>query len=160
MQGFGLGYTTFEFTVLDKHVRCSTQAVVAHRSAYYASGGAEPSPCAYRVRVVNTGAVPSDVVVLGFLNSTHAEAPRNKELFGFARVSMLAPGATRIVTLSVPATVLSLVDTLGDERVLAGHYSVQFGVEGSAEGMPELASLEVDGEDVLIFSYDKLKREM
>ena len=80
--------------------------------------------------------------------------------FGFARVSMLAPGATRIVTLFVPATVLSLVDTLDDERVRAGHYSVQFGVEGSAEGMPELASLEVDGEDVLIFSYDKLKREM
>ena len=75
-------------------------------------------------------------------------------------VPLVRVGRGAVVTLSVPATVLSLVGTLGDERVRAGHYSVQFGVEGSAEGPPELASLEVDGEDVLIFSYEKLKREM
>ena len=60
----------------------------------------------------------------GFLRNPNATGPaRNpqKELFNFARLRLLEPGATEHVRLSVPAQVLSLVDELGTERLVAGY---------------------------------------
>ena len=158
--GFGLGYTTFQFSVVGGPAaeQCHTQALAAHHPAYYASGGAARSPCGYRVRAENTGGAASDIVVLAFLSSPHADAPRNGELFGFVREAMVAPAESRTVALSVPAQVISLVDARGNEWLRAGDYSVAFGVEGSAEGAPARAALELGGDDVLLFNHEELAR--
>ena len=51
----------------------------------------------------------------------------------------------------IPAQVLSLIDEEGDEYLRSGHYRVEFGVEGSAEGIPAEAALDMRGDDVRIF---------
>ena len=161
--GFGIGYTTFRFTILDESpLVCETSSLsqqIDHYSAESSVEGGSHSPCVYRVQVDNTGAVTSDVVVLGFLNSSHVDAPRNKELFGFERLSQLAPGESRTVALPMPAQVLSLVDVLGNEYVRAGSYRVEFGVEGSAEGTPARGLLEMVGEDILVSGQHLLKTD-
>ena len=88
----------------------------------------------------------------------HADAPPNGELFGFAREAMVVPAESRTVALSVPAQVISLVDTRGNEWLRAGDYSVAFGVEGSAEGAPARVVLELGGDDVLLFNHEELAR--
>ena len=52
----------------------------------------------------------------------------------------------------IPAQVLSLIDEEGDEYLRSGHYRVEFGVEGSAEGIPAEAALDMRGDDVRIFA--------
>lgn len=153
--GHGLSYTTFTFEVLgDRRLRTTTRAMADHHRAYYQSAGAQPSPAGYRINVTNTGSLASDVVVLGFAGSSHPDAPPNKELFDFARVH-LAPGASTVVQLSIPAPVLSTVDAAGTERILPGHYPIEFGVHGCDDVQP--ASLHVFGEMVEVFSLEKLR---
>jgi hypothetical protein len=50
---------------------------------------------------------PTRVVILGFVGSAHADASRNKELFGFLWERMLEPAESRTVTRSVPAQVIN-----------------------------------------------------
>jgi hypothetical protein len=125
----------------------------------------DPSPAAtYSVKVTNTGAVASAVVVLGFIkaNSTdpsHADAPLMGELFDFVRVEMLAAGASTTVKLAMSPTVLSMVDRRGVQRILPGNYTVSFGVPGAAEAIEGVHQLEeatstltVTGEVQVLFS--------
>lgn len=77
--------------------------MAVHHGVYYKTQGHALSPASYIINVTNTGAVASDCVVLGFLNSTDPDAPL-QELFDFARVFVL-PGQTVTVTLSVAAQV-------------------------------------------------------
>ena len=159
---FGLSYSSFEFRVHEasRAVRCGTQALVAHYDTFYAASSSASVPCArFDVAVQNTGTATSAIVVLGFLNSSHPDAPKNKELFSFVRMAALSPGEARTATLSVPTQVLSVVDAHGNERVRSGLHDVEFGVEGSAEGTPARASLEVEGDDVLLFSLPALERQ-
>jgi beta-D-xylosidase 4 len=149
--GFGLSYSKFEFRAVEDSVRCTTVSLAAHHLDYLATAGEEQSPCALHVQATNTGMVPSDIVILGFLRSTHADAPRNKELFGFVREVAMIPREARTVLLSVPAQVLSLVDEDGSEHLRSGRYTLEVGVEGSAEMVPTRATLEVEGADVELF---------
>ena len=61
-------HAEFKFRALEDSVRCDISSLAAHHSEYFASGGAAPSPCAFHVEVVNTGAVESDIVLLGFVS--------------------------------------------------------------------------------------------
>eukprot|EP01047_Picozoa_sp_COSAG01_P013115 COSAG01_NODE_607_length_14866_cov_60.568633_13_plen_225_part_00 len=153
--GFGLSYTRFRFEVVGSSVvTVTTEAMHGAHSSYYAQGGgAISSPAIYRVNVTNTGDRASDVVVLGFLRNPaeHGDAPK-KELFNFERVHMLRPGVTEQVTLSVPSQVLSLVDEEGTERLLAGEYTLEFGVEGAAEEAVATAKLLLFGRPHVMFS--------
>ena len=60
--------------------------------------------------------------------------------------------APTVCYCQIPAQVLSLVDEEGDEYLRSGHYRVEFGVEGSAEGIPAEAALDMRGDDVRIFA--------
>lgn len=116
-------------------------------------GGVSVSPLVYTVTVTNTGAVASDVVVLGFLtNPPELQAAPKKELFNFARLRLVVPGQTRTVRLSVPAQVLSQVDELGTEWLVEGEYGVHFGVRGSAEGEVARSRLVLSGEARAVFT--------
>jgi hypothetical protein len=91
------------------------------------------------------------ICILYGAGSAHADAPRNKELFGFVREAAMTPQEARTVLLSVPAQVLSLVDEGGTERLRSGRYTLEVGVEGSAEMAPARATLDVEGADLELF---------
>jgi len=147
--GHGLSYTTFSFETATGSgggdsggggggagaATTDTAALASGHEDYYRSGGALPSGGAQSnvVTVTNTGDVTSDAVVLGFVSSNHTDAPANKELFDFARVAQLAPGASATVVLTLPTPVLALVDSDGAEWVRPGAYHLEFGVRGAAE---------------------------
>eukprot|EP00755_Sulcionema_specki_P026941 Sspe_Gene.16341::Locus_5757_Transcript_1_1_Confidence_1.000_Length_2611::g.16341::m.16341/K15920/XYL4; beta-D-xylosidase 4 len=161
--GFGLSYTTFKFTPVNREAVVTTAAMLQHHKKYYESHGTAASPAAYAVEVANTGKVDSDVVVLGFLSSANTSQPGHsnsplKELFGYSRVH-LAAGASTTVHFSVPPQVLSVVSVDGTEEILPGRYTVTFGVDGSAEGASTTASLVVEGPPQTVFAYARLKRE-
>jgi len=126
--GFGLSYTTFSFTLAAATTSATTEQVYNSFSQYYTSRGASfDSGISYVVTVTNTGkVVKSDVSVLGFLSSGVAGQPI-KELFGYGRVSNLAPGSSANVKLNVPAQVISQVDFNGTEVIQAGTYKVTLG---------------------------------
>ena len=75
----------------------------------------------------------SDVVVLGFIASAHADAPRNPKLCDFAREAAIKPAEAREVKLCVN-NALALVDEAGNERVLPGEYTVTVGTRGGVGG--------------------------
>lgn len=92
--GFGLSYTTFEYSAL------------AIEPAVIGPGGR----AAVRVRVRNTGAVRGEEVVQLYLRDVLTSVARPlMELAGFSRI-VLAPGEEREVTFSVGREHLALVD--------------------------------------------------
>jgi len=66
--------------------------------------------------------------VLAFVNSSvspEGVTPPLKELFDYARVHMLAPGASQVITFGLSYRVLSHVDVDGPSWVLPGRYQVK-----------------------------------
>ena len=95
--------------------------------------GASAPLVTYAVNVTNTGSVPADDVVLGFLtppNAGKGGAPL-KQLFGFERVHVL-PGQTVSVYLYPRLADFVQVQADGTRKALAGEYTASFGVEESA----------------------------
>lgn len=166
--GHGMAYTTFTFEHVsvfgERHV-VSTAALAADDALFYRGRNSDvatrgqgwahrgaSAAATYDVKVTNTGSVVSDVVVLGFVNSSHADAPQHAELFDFARVAMLAPGASTTVHLAMSPSVLATVDRRGVQSILPGTYTVRFGVEGSAETRTAETTLIVSGSAHTLFN--------
>lgn len=164
----GLSYSTFEFETLTKTATTSTKhmqaqhfegtkatAAVSHYDTTEA--GFSPDLPSYLINVTNTGSMTASVSVLGFVRATGSvraaaiDAPL-KELFDFERLADMTPGDWRVVQLTIPPAVLSLTDERGVETIRGGEYEIEIGVEGSAEGTVAMASLEVAGDDAVIFS--------
>jgi len=125
--GFGLSYTTFTYKISSSTTTATTLQMNTAFSEYYANRGASyDSGISYVVTVTNTGKVTSDVVVLGFVSSGVKGQP-TKELFGYARISALTPGASENVKLSVAPQVISQVNSQGVETIQAGTYTVMLG---------------------------------
>ena len=172
--GHGLSYTTFTFEHVHntsdlsgatrKHV-VSASALAADDRRFYANRRASDTAATaassvYAVKVTNTGAVASPVVVLGFVNATHPDAPPNAELFDFARVAMLMPGASQTVTLAMNPSVLAVVDKRGVSSIVPSTYDVLFGVDGAAEGMVASTQLVVTGDrPVVLFSMPNARQQ-
>jgi len=117
--GWGLSYTTFSFVWAD-----GAGAAAATTDGFLAA------PPQYVCNVSNTGAVTSDVSVLGFF-STGLPGEPLQELFDFARVAALAPGATATVTLTLPAGVAAVVDAAGEKSLVPGAFRVWVGEPGN-----------------------------
>ena len=165
--GHGLSYTRFKFETVgsnskDGNESVDTTVVSASKLAeddrrFYKERGhsavwADRSPAvSYVVKVTNIGAVASGVSVLGFVNSSHLDAPANAELFDFARIASLAPGASASVKLGMAPSVLSIIDSRGIQRILPGEYTITFGVEGAAEAATTSSTLVVEGEPEVLF---------
>ena len=132
--GFGLSYAPLSFR---GDATATLHTTVATALA---------KPLCFGVNVSNTGGragagagaattgVASDVVVLGFVKSSHPDAPRNGKLCDFARERAVQPGETRTVKLCVGPDALPLVDDAGKTRVLPGEYTVSAGVAGGVGG--------------------------
>ena len=113
--GFGMSYTTFEYSWMDSERSRRLSTVLAAQDGIN-----------YTVNVTNSGHMVGDEVVLGFINSSdEADAPI-RELFAFERVH-LNPGESQVVHLTVPPQVLSVVNKNGVEAVVEGKYCVKIG---------------------------------
>ena len=119
--GYGLSYSNIAFVA-------GVDAVV-HTTV--ATAGRQP--ICFKVTVHNKGGLVTDVVVLGFMESDHADAPRNSKLADFVRASAVQVGEQRVVELCV-GQALPLVNEQGHERVLEGEYRVIVGVKGGVGG--------------------------
>ena len=137
--GFGLSYTTFEF---------STPVVTP--AAIDPAG-----TVAVSVDVTNTGARAGDEVVQLYLRDVVSSVTRPmKELRGFERVS-LAPGETKSVVFSLGFDALSLVDRGMTRVVEPGKFEVTVGAS-SAEG--KTTTFDVVRKDVHRSTSEALRR--
>lgn len=135
--GFGLSYTSFKYTVVGApagpvSLAPISEFVLANGSPFLKSTASEVK---YTVNVTNTGNMDADDVVLGFLKPPQAgiNGVPLQVLFGFERVHVKA-GQTETVWLYPEARDFTQVDCKGNRFVMAGDYTVQFGV-------PETASI-------------------
>ena len=121
--GFGMSYANLTFKG-DASAMLNTTVAAA-----------PSAPLCLSVEVSNGAAskMASDVVVLGFIASAHADAPRNPKLCDFAREAAIKPAEAREVKLCVN-NALALVDEAGNERVLPGEYTVTVGTRGGVGG--------------------------
>ena len=106
--------------------------------------------------------------VLAFLDSRNAEggendAAANGELADFGLTQVLKPGESETVHLTIAATVVSLVDDEGTERIAPGVYGVTIGVKGAMEddqleGQGLLhGTLTLSGDAATVFSLNDAK---
>ena len=120
--GYGLSYTTFEFSNLnfDKNSLGANDDLVAS------------------VNVKNTGKLASDEVVELYLTHAGVDGAPLRSLAGFRRVHV-APGASQVVKITVPNRSLSVVDSEGVRKIVPGDVQVWVG-DGqpvSSDGMPK-----------------------
>lgn len=117
--GFGLSYTKFNTTWLDK----PTPALI------YTKESRADTELSFRVRVKNIGHITGDEVVMAFIRRESTELGPLKQLFGFKRVH-LAPGESKEVFLGAGLSdTLAVVSPDGKSKILqAGLYQVEIGV--------------------------------
>ncbi len=108
--GYGLSYTTFEYSNLnfDKMSLAATDDLNAS------------------VDVKNTGKMAGDEVVEVYLTHPGVDGAPIRSLAGFSR-TRVDPGATNHVTITVPNRQLSVVDVDGTRKIVAGDLQVWVG---------------------------------
>jgi beta-glucosidase len=135
--GHGLSYTTFEYRKMQ--LGCTSMG----------KGAVLPVV----VNVANTGNVAGDEIVMVFVsfpNTTVSRRLNQKELKGFARVS-LQPGEEKQVTIPVRLRDLDYFQTDGDpSKSTTGNWMVESGdvkimVGGSSTNLPLSATVKVNG---------------
>jgi len=141
--GFGLSYTRFSYSLASAPVGPVSLAPVqqlldattaAGRTFVASELAAAAAPvAAYSLNVTNTGTVDADDVVLGFLTPPGAGTAGVplQTLFGFERVFVKA-GETVQVYLYPALTDFAQVNPEGNREVLAGSYTVRFGLAETA----------------------------
>jgi len=138
--GFGLSYTTFEYTEVTGAVTMDLAPVrqlldkTKNDGKTFATLAESKGDLeAFEIKVTNTGSVDADEVVLGFV--TPPGAGENgvplKSLFAFDRVHIKA-GETISVYLYPTLNDFSLVNALGERNAVEGDYVFSFGVEGTS----------------------------
>jgi len=112
--GYGLSYANFtQAAAAGQHVKVTaTTAVLA------------AAPLKFQVEVTNNGGPDGAFSALGFIKSTHAEAPRNKRLFGYDRAANIAAKKTATLTVELSGATAALVKTDGSSVLMPGSYEL------------------------------------
>ena len=108
--GYGLSYTTFEYSNL----------------SFAKNSSAAGDDLAASVDVKNTGSIAGDEVVQVYLTHPGADGAPLHALAAFRRVHV-EPGATQHVQLAVPNRNLSVVDPDGNRKIVPGEVQVWVG---------------------------------
>jgi beta-glucosidase len=128
--GYGLSYTTFNYTNLTL-----PQAAINPGDSLNAS-----------VTVTNTGKVAGDEVVQLYLKFPDVPGAPIRALRGFQRVH-LEPGASQKVDFRLKPRDLSMVTEAGDIIIAQGKYSVSIGGGQPGTGAPSASgNFEVNGQ--------------
>jgi len=110
----------------------------------------------WTVNVTNTGTVTTDVVVLAFVASTSSPpgvSPPLNELFDYARVPVLVPGASVVLIFGLSYRVLNHFDEDGHSWLLPGDYHLQINNEKDLK-----ATIRLIGEPALIEDFPGAKQ--
>jgi len=145
--GYGLSYTTFQYTLVSAPSTLSLAPLTKLLQDTHERTGAKHFPrlanaahaAMYLVNVTNTGSVAADDAVLGFLTPPGAGVGGLplKQLFGFERVHV-KPGETVQVYLYPALTDFAFAAAADGARApLAGTYTVSFGVAAPGMGFVE-----------------------
>eukprot|EP00040_Diaphanoeca_grandis_P014695 m.74689 g.74689 ORF g.74689 m.74689 type:complete len:1106 (+) comp24690_c0_seq2:102-3419(+) len=163
--GFGLSYSTFEFSwvhdidtnTTDRNGNNGSSPAVLEAPRNFAT------MVLPRVRVTNTGSTKSAVTIQGFITDIHlgdlgggAATPPERELFDFEKV-LLAPGESTDVELTLPAAVLALPTEHGELVVFPGDYRLAIGGLPLFEGAA-WSTLRVAESERVLFSLDALQK--
>ena len=146
--GFGLTYSSWKF---EWHAPPLQQ---------YSTNASASARLTMAVRVTNTGAVGSALVVPAYLSFTgdHTRldiSPPIRELFDFDRVFVL-PSESVVVEVGLGESVLALANTAGVHAVRPGRYTVRVGGHpGGAEQAAAEASFEMAGASRTLFDYSR-----
>lgn len=158
--GFGLSYTNFTYKWSNTPPASSTVDIAefAEHYDYHASvhgygslGDATallPPEVMHSVTVSNTGSRVADCVLLAFVTSTansNDDTPL-KKLFGFERLSKVAPGEARTVSFASGPAELANYDYRGALVLRAG----QVGIEVGDVVSPARRLLTLEGEDAVL----------
>jgi hypothetical protein len=158
--GFGLSYTNFTYKWSNTPPASSTVDIAefAEHYDYHASVHGHssldnatallPPDVMHSVTVSNTGSRVADCVVLAFVTSTansNDDTPL-KKLFGFERLSKLAPGEARSVSFASGPAELANYDYRGALVLRAG----QVGIEVGDVVSPARRLLALEGEDAVL----------
>jgi beta-glucosidase len=136
--GYGLSYTSFEYSNL----------------SFDKTAPGANDDLTITVDVKNTGKMPSDEVVQVYLMHPGIAGAPVRSLAGFRRVHVDA-GQTQPVQIKLPNRNLSIVDSEGTRRIVAGELRVWVGSGQpvAQEGLPKAAgiagSVKIEGEAVL-----------
>lgn len=131
--GYGLSYTTFEYSEL-----ALSQASFAHGDELTVS-----------VQLKNSGAVPADEVVQLYVSDLEASVPvPHHSLRGFQRVH-LKPGEARRVSFQLRSKDFSLIDAQGQRVLEPGRFRLSVG--GS---QPDARSVELLGKAPLVVELE------
>ncbi len=118
--GYGLSYTTFQFS----HLTLPAAPIAAGRPLHVA------------VTVTNTGRVAGDEVAELYLKFPPVPGAPRIALRGLCRIHDLAPGASRVVNFELHRRALSLVTRLGHIIVAPGNYFISVGGGQPGAGAP------------------------
>ncbi|GGF78096.1 glycoside hydrolase family 3 C-terminal domain-containing protein [Alteromonas lipolytica] len=112
--GFGLSYTTYAYS----DIALSKGSLKGDNDSLTVS-----------VKVTNTGKVAGrEIVQLYVASQTPRDDRPPKELKGFTKTALLAPGASEVVTLTLSRSDFAYFDeTIHDWNVLAGQYNIVVG---------------------------------
>ncbi|NII09535.1 glycoside hydrolase family 3 protein [Oleiagrimonas sp. C23AA] len=130
--GFGLSYTTFDFS----HVRVSSATLQAGQ------------PLTVQADVRNTGKRAGDAVAELYLVPPQAGLNPRHALRGLQRVH-LAPGQTRHLVFKLDPRQLSLVDAKGQRAVMPGSYRIFIGGSQPTAVSAQSATLTIQGRQAL-----------
>jgi len=136
--GYGLSYTSFSYDNLgvDKKSLAPTDDLTVSAD------------------VKNIGSMAGDEVVQVYLTHPGVDGAPVRALAGFRRVH-LNPGASQRVRVTIPNRELSVVDTQGTRRIVAGEVQVWMGggQPVNREGLPKTAgvsgTVKINGEAAL-----------
>ena len=124
--GTGESYTTFTYNTMDHTDSLHRTTITSVTSVLSDTFG--DSDFIPHVTVTNTGDRAGEVVVLGFLTSSHAQFPRQK-LFDFQRVGPLDPGQSVTASLQLQrgheAEILAVIDDNGHAWLEPAEFTVR-----------------------------------
>ena len=151
--GFGMSYTTFAYTYPNNNSLAMQTRVLDidslissfQRKSFHLSSLLDDVH--YEINVTNTGGMPSDHSVLGFLSSQidpvaqHiAASPPISQLFDFQHLHGLRPGEWRDVVFTLQYRSLSHYDSDGNSWLLPGNFFINIGRSDHADSLGQTGS--------------------
>jgi len=147
--GHGLTYSEFSYQTIDAPAQVVkiSDLQAGHAGRFDERG---VNAVSWTVNVTNTGKIASDIVVLAFVASNatfDAVTPPIRELFDYARVHSLMPGASKVLIFGLSYRVFASIDEQGHAWLLPGKYKLAINNEESL-----IAEFTLAGEPLLVES--------
>lgn len=151
--GFGLTYTTFEYSDIKvtvdpqgpAHIVNRDKKTTAQPEGVYDIVRADGRMLDIEVTVTNTGSEVSDEVVQIYAKAPKCRVQRPvKQLIGFKRVRDIAPGTSKTVGFKIPVRELAYYDVISEALIIyGGRYEITAAASSAGPGVT--ADVDIEG---------------